>query len=62
MSEQKWKERAEALWQILDDIDTLDDAIKNDDTSFRKWALEYSYKRHEILSSDGYNLSVPSEV
>jgi len=59
MSEQKWKERAEALWQLLDDIDTLDDAVKNDDTEFRRLALEYSYKRNAILySPDGYKLVV----
>ena len=53
------KER-DALWNLLDDIDTLDDMCKNDDKSFRNSARSIQLKRHEILTSyDGRNLVRP---
>ena len=33
------------LWNLLDDIDTLDDAAKDDDTYFRKKCYELQQKR-----------------
>lgn len=61
-----WKSRAEALWQILDDIDTLSDAIRPSDLggyrAFYEAAMKMAVKRNEILESlDGYTLSVPKE-
>jgi hypothetical protein len=55
-----WEERAKALWQLLDDIDTADDACRGHDPAFRERTRELVKRRHAILSSDGYALSVPS--
>jgi hypothetical protein len=55
-----WEERAKALWQLLDDIDTADDACREHDRAFRERTREFIKRRHAILSSDGYTLSVPS--
>lgn len=54
-----WKERAKALWQLLDDIDTADDACRGDDKAFRERARELIKRRNNILSSDGHTLLVP---
>ena len=48
------------LWCLLDDIDTLDDACKNNDQAFRQLTRDTQKKRHQILTSDGYNLFLPS--
>jgi len=57
-----WEERAKALWQLLDDIDTADDACRGHDSAFRERARQLVKRRHAILSSDGYTLSVPSDA
>jgi len=64
MSEMTDLERAQALWSLLDDIDTASDMFKpcelNGIKSFENF---YSYvmrkqgKRHKYLKSDGYTLS-----
>jgi predicted RNA-binding protein YlqC (UPF0109 family) len=54
-------ERAEKLWQLLDDIDTLDDACRADDRQFRDRVRSVQQKRFGILTSDGYELYVPDE-
>ena len=54
-----WRARAEALWALLDDIDTLDDAVKANDVAYRKEARRIANRRHEILVSDGYALTAP---
>ncbi|WP_170565593.1 hypothetical protein [Ruegeria atlantica] len=41
------------LWDLLDQIDTLHDACKDDDASFRELARDVQQRRHEINSSDG---------
>ncbi len=57
------REVAEALWGLLDDIDTLSDQIKP--SSFSQYAGFYQHvmcivkKRHEHLKSDGHHLSWP---
>ncbi len=57
------RERAEKLWQLLDDIDTMSDAIKPDDLAgyrrFYDYALLHCAKRHQYLKSDGYTLTDP---
>ena len=58
--------RAKALWNLLDDIDTVPDAIHpNDERShelcWRKM-IAIADKRHEILESDGYTLRYPGEL
>ncbi|MCK5606923.1 hypothetical protein KAR91_33785 [Candidatus Pacearchaeota archaeon] len=44
------------LWQLLDDIDTLDDSCRDDDLDFRNHTRKYQQRRHAVLHSDGYNL------
>ena len=60
---EQWRECAEALWGILDDIDTLSDMLKpNDEDGYRKFcsmALKRADKRHLLLHSDGYKLTPP---
>lgn len=47
------------LWNLLDDIDTLDDACRSNDEVFRNLTRAEQQKRHQILASDGYSLSLP---
>lgn len=42
-----YKEIAEALWQLLDDIDTLDDSCRERDDLFRERARVRLKKRFE---------------
>jgi hypothetical protein len=37
------------LWKLLDDIDTLDDAVKDNDKAFREHARTIQQKRREIV-------------
>ena len=53
-----WEERAKALWQLLDDIDTADDACREHDRTFRERVRALVKRRHGILVSDGHVLSV----
>lgn len=48
-----WVER---LWQLLDNVDTFDDAARSNDSTYRKWSQKEVVKRFLILGSDGYNL------
>ena len=41
-----------ALWKLLDDIDTLDDACKSDDLAFRNHAYAIQRKRFDIVSGE----------
>ncbi len=47
----------ERLWQLLDDIDTADDALRDNDAGFRECTRTTVKERHAIASSDGYKLS-----
>lgn len=49
---------AEKLWDLLDRIDTADDACRGNDTAFRQRAREAFHARHAIMSSDGYKLTL----
>lgn len=49
-------EAAEKLWQLLDDIDTLDDSCRDGDAAFRRAVRAVQQKRHELAESDGYRL------
>jgi len=44
------------LWQIIDDIDTLDDACKSNDAVFRARVQEKVKERFQYFTSDGYKL------
>ena len=54
--EEKLQKMVNMLWMLLDDIDTLDDACRGDDSRFRKRAYQVQQKRHDIVGSDGYRL------
>ncbi len=60
----EYQETAEHLWQLLDDIDTLGDAIKpSDPAGFRAYYRQagvIAARRHEFLKSDGHKLTVPN--
>lgn len=47
---------ATSLWDLLDDIDTLGDAVKGNDKAFRSAALKLAAKRFKYAKSDGYKL------
>ena len=47
------------LWNLLDNIDTLDDACKEDDVAFRKMAYREQRKRFQTgITTDGYTLDM----
>lgn len=48
-----WRNVAMDLWRVLDNIDTLDDACKDNDSTFRKNAITQVKKRHGILLLEG---------
>lgn len=56
--------KAEKLWDLLDEIDTLPDALHPNtiEAHERCWKLmvETAKKRHKILSTDGYTLTPPT--
>lgn len=48
------------LWRLLDNIDTLDDAIKADDGAFRNAVRKHQRRRFETgMTTDGYSLWMP---
>jgi hypothetical protein len=47
---------AGSLWDILDDIDTADDACKGDDAAFRQYVRKAVRRRFECATTDGYDL------
>lgn len=55
-------ETAAELWQLLDDIDSLDDSCKGDNAAFRSKARAYLKDRHRLLESDGYKLYRPGTM
>ncbi len=59
-----YKEKAEALWGIIDDIDTLSDIIKpateKGYKAFYDAVMKKQTERHKYLTSyDGYTLVTP---
>ena len=51
-----WERAAYDLWRMLDDIDTLDDACREDDAGFRKLAYAKQRKRFEIIGEPAITL------
>ena len=49
--------KEEALWQLLDDIDTASDMFKPEKNSFYNYTMRKVAERFKYLSSDGYKLS-----
>ena len=59
---QEERQRAVDLWQILDDIDTLSDMLKEPPTKFQRMTLRLCEARHKYLESDGYTLYTPGQA
>jgi len=51
--------REEALWQLLDDIDTGLDMFKPELTPYVRYVQRKVHLRFEQLTSDGYDLYIP---
>jgi len=47
------REERNKLWDILDDIDTLDDSCRGSDSKFRINARKHVKRRFKVLESDG---------
>ena len=57
-----WSSHAMFLWDLLDNIDTLDDACKGNDLAFRKAVRKQQQRRYEISASDGYNVTFKQDL
>lgn len=51
-----YQKAASLLWQMLDNVDTLDDSCKSNEEAYRKAVRCEVQKRFRILVSDGYRL------
>ena len=49
---------AEKLWEMLDAIDTASDALKANHEGYRAFVSRIVKLRHELMDSDGYDLTV----
>ncbi len=54
----KWSLAAESLWQLLDDIDSLGDAMHPELTPYFMAVQARASRRHEWLETDGYRLAL----
>jgi hypothetical protein len=54
----KLRSMIEYLFQKLDNIDTLSDICKNNESCFRNQALKQANSRHDVIQTDGYKLFV----
>ena len=57
-----WERQARFLWDLLDNIDTLDDACKANDLTFRDSARIQQQRRYEVSTSDGYTVTFKEGV
>lgn len=48
---------AQFLFTLLDDIDTVSDWAKSDNSAYRKAVERMQYRRFEVASSDGYTVT-----
>ncbi len=56
MTLQKWKNIAEQLWELLDDVDTALDAFKQDKEQFCDYTIKKIAARFKLMGSDGHNI------
>ena len=49
------KEQLFKLWRMLDDIDTLDDACRDNDAAFRALVRDIQRKRFEVLTGEDFH-------
>lgn len=52
-----WQEVGKFLWNLLDDIDTLDDSCRNNHVRFRERVRTTQRRRNEVATSDGHVLT-----
>ncbi len=64
-----WRRTAYELWRLLDDIDTLDDACRENDAAFRKLTYAKQRKRFGIIAEpivgelyDAYGPQLPETL
>lgn len=55
---ERMREHAEALWKLIDDIDTATDIYKPEDSPFVSYVYKTVALRFEQFASDGYKLYV----
>lgn len=53
---EEWKAKAEALWALLDDIDTAGDIFKPEITAYFKYVNRKAAERFKEMKSDGYRI------
>ena len=53
---EEWKTKAEALWSLLDDIDTAGDIFKPPHTNYFKYVCNKAGLRFNYMKSDGYEI------
>lgn len=53
---EEWKAKAEALWALLDDIDTYGDMFKPEQTNYFRAVNKKSQGRFAHMESDGYRI------
>lgn len=56
------KQHRQFLWDLLDNIDTLDDSCKGDDALFRKSAYAQQQRRYMIGASNGYTVDFDNTI
>lgn len=62
LSPGEWEAIARFLWGLLDDIDTLDDACKDDDHAFREQARKQQKERWRVSESDGQTVRFHAKI
>ena len=53
---------AKFLWDRLDDIDTLDDACRENDKAFRENVRQVQRRRFEVGTTDGFSVTLNAET
>lgn len=57
-----WEAHARFLWDLLDNIDSLDDMAKDEDAVFRHQARIQQRRRFEISDSDGHTVTFRGRI
>lgn len=59
LSAAEWRGVAEALWALLDDVDTASDLFKPEPSPYVDYVQAKQAERHRHLVTDGHRLYVP---
>ncbi len=54
--EKTMQEKAEFLFSLLDDIDSVGDVVRTDDKAYREVVERIHKRRYEVASTDGYSI------